>query len=289
MNRLIQVKDSGNSLIVDYYYNADNLRVEKHHAGGAKEQFYYCDAFVVEDQDGSQALVREYMQGGQYIDKVIAVKTGGSYYYMYDLRFNEYGFVDSTGAVVESTRYDGYGKRTLMDASFSTIGSPVVDQPYSYTGQRLDTESGLQYYRARYFDNDMGRFISRDPIGYVDGLNLYRGYFVKNGLDPSGKETLYTLCTHFKTTQGKMVCREGSLCYLYFDKVYSKKCHFKCNSGLHLPGEVPANENLISFLSTYNFAIELCSSCPALITMRYNSDTLEITLRLPLKFSLDKL
>jgi RHS repeat-associated protein len=189
LNRLIQVKDSGNNLIVDYYYNADYLRVEKHYVGGAKEQFYYCDAFVVEDQDGTQSLMREYMQGGQYIDEVIAVKTGGNYYYyMYDLRYNEYGFVDSTGTVVERARYDGYGKRTLLDASYATITTPAVDQYYSFTGQRLDSESGLQYYRARYFDNELGRFTNRDPIGFVDGLNLYRGYFVNNGVDPSGLE-----------------------------------------------------------------------------------------------------
>ena len=93
-------------------------------------------------------------------------------------------------------------KQELMDDSFNLIGSPLVDQPYSYTGQRLDTESGLQYYRARYFDNDMGRFISRDPIGYVDGLNLYRGYFVPRLVDPNGTIAIPPAC---------VVCLGGTL------------------------------------------------------------------------------
>jgi len=42
------------------------------------------------------------------------------------------------------------------------------------------------YKRARYYDPNTGEFISRDPLGYVDGMSLYRGYFVPNGVDPEG-------------------------------------------------------------------------------------------------------
>jgi len=59
---------------------------------------------------------------------------------------------------------------------------------YLFTGRRLDEETGLYYYRARYYDVELGRFIGRDPIGYIDGASLYRGYFVPNGLDPFGLE-----------------------------------------------------------------------------------------------------
>lgn len=127
------------------------------------------------------------MNGVQYIDEVVLVANGSTYnYYMSDLRYSVYGFLDASGAVVERAKYDGYGKRTLMNTTYTTIGTSVVAQPCAHTGQRLDSESGLQYYRARYFDNDLGRFISRDPIGYVDGLNFYRGYFVQKGVDPEG-------------------------------------------------------------------------------------------------------
>ena len=44
------------------------------------------------------------------------------------------------------------------------------------------------YFRARYFDTDQGRFINRDPLGYVDGMGLYNGYFIPRGLDPFGFE-----------------------------------------------------------------------------------------------------
>ena len=57
-----------------------------------------------------------------------------------------------------------------------------------YTGQRWDAETGLYHYRARYYSPALGRFLTADPIGYGDGLNVYA--YVANDpvnlVDPSG-------------------------------------------------------------------------------------------------------
>ena len=45
------------------------------------------------------------------------------------------------------------------------------------------------FYRARYYDTATGEFISRDPLEYVDGMSLYRGYFVPGATDPSGRKS----------------------------------------------------------------------------------------------------
>ena len=57
-----------------------------------------------------------------------------------------------------------------------------------YTGRQFDPENGLYFYRSRYYDARVGRFTTRDPIGYGGGINLY--VYVKNNsinkLDPFG-------------------------------------------------------------------------------------------------------
>ena len=67
-----------------------------------------------------------------------------------------------------------------------------VAEGYAYTGREWDPESGLYYYRARYYDPKIGRFISEDPIGFGGGINFYA--YVGNNpvrfIDPFGLHTL---------------------------------------------------------------------------------------------------
>ena len=76
-------------------------------------------------------------------------------------------------------------------ASFGNIDQQVgsLVNPYTYTGREFDSECGLYYYRVRYYDSIMGRFINEDPIGLLGGsLNFYR--YVQNNpvnlVDPLG-------------------------------------------------------------------------------------------------------
>jgi len=94
---------------------------------------------------------------------------------------------DSNGSVAKAYAYDAYG---------NLLESPgTVEQPYTYTGREFDAETGLYYYRARYYDSMTGRFLQKDPIGLGGGdVNFYN--YVRNNpprlADPFG---LYDIAT----------------------------------------------------------------------------------------------
>jgi len=88
---------------------------------------------------------------------------------------------DSNGNVVKTYDYRGFGE---IHAQTGT-----VVQPFAFTSRDYDSESGLYFYRGRYYDPKVGRFINRDPIGFAGGdVNLFR--YVQNNsvnfIDPEG-------------------------------------------------------------------------------------------------------
>ena len=130
-------------------------------------------------------VIARYIHGPGIDEPLSLEKNVRMYYYHADGLGSIIALTDSTGAVVQSYRYDAFG---------NMIGdTPAVVQPHAYTAREYDPETGLYFYRARYYDPKAGRFLQRDPIGFAGGdVNLYA--YVKNNpvnrIDPFGLRPL---------------------------------------------------------------------------------------------------
>jgi RHS repeat-associated protein len=96
------------------------------------------------------------------------------------------GLTNAAGTLVERYSYSAYGTLGIYDASGTVRTTSTYANRYTFTGREYDPDLNLYHFRARWYDPSTGGFISRDPLGYVDGMSLYRGYFAVASVDPSG-------------------------------------------------------------------------------------------------------
>jgi RHS repeat-associated protein len=138
----------------------------------------------------SQDIILEYNARGDITSKYIHGPGTDEPLALYRGRESYYYHADGLGSIVALTDRHGNAVQKYDYDSFRNLkqGLGPIDQPYTYTGKEWDSETGLYYYRARYYDPSSGRFISRDPIGFNGGINQYA--YVRNNplkyIDPRG-------------------------------------------------------------------------------------------------------
>ncbi|HDR9797799.1 TPA: RHS domain-containing protein [Burkholderia cenocepacia] len=81
---------------------------------------------------------------------------------------------DDDGDVVWEASYKAWGEAREVIARASKAAGIVAKNPLRFQGQQVDAETGLHYNWHRYYDSDIGRFVSKDPIGLVGGINVYQ-------------------------------------------------------------------------------------------------------------------
>jgi RHS repeat-associated protein len=149
---------------------------------------YYSDNWQVleerQEDDSEWLLNKQYVWGIRYIDELILRDQDTSspidgtlnirHYALQDANFNVVALVGSTGSVVRRYSYDAYGHSITLETDYSP-GAYEYDFEYRYAGYRWDYETYLLQVRNRWYHPRLGRWVSRDPIGYAAGdANLYR-------------------------------------------------------------------------------------------------------------------
>jgi len=179
-NRLDSLSVQGGPLLT-FAYDGDGNRIGKDVISGntTESTQYVWDVNgglpqVLTESDGQGTALSLY--GLQRIS--MTNSSVGQIYYQYDGLGSVRSLSDSSGNSAATYSYDAFGKPDL------TTGSG--DNDFLFTGEQMDTETGLIYLRARYYDPETGRFITRDPA-----TSLSRYTYVQNNpvrfTDPSGK------------------------------------------------------------------------------------------------------
>ena len=167
-NRLVEYTDG--DTVAKYEYNADNLRTAKT-VNGRRTDYVWDGTNLRYETGGNGTHTYAYDPTGVHM-------MDGNYY-VKDGHGNVTGMYDANAEFVSDTYYDAFGNITYGDAP----------NPFGYSGEYHDSETGLIYLRNRYYDSSTGRFITEDPA--KDGVNWYSycGGDPVNAVDPWGLKT----------------------------------------------------------------------------------------------------
>ena len=176
--------------------------------------FVYDGNEILLEYDGNNQLLARYTNSGLGADSVMAVdvksagvdaglaQSAGSYFYLKDGRGSIADIADESGNRLQHYVYSTFGEIVaIQDASEGDISAaPILNTSRTFTGRELDSESGNYYFRARYMDPRIGRFLQKDPspgalsvpMSVVNGY-VYAGNSPFGLFDPSGMSFLETV------------------------------------------------------------------------------------------------
>jgi RHS repeat-associated protein len=188
-NRLTQVVNPGVGTTT-FRYDPWGRRIQKSSPLGTTNYLYDGSLRrgwnVVEEVGNSGNVLARYTQG-QVMDQPLAeLRSGTTSYYHQDALGSITSLSNGVGALANTYSYDSFGKLTASTGALTN--------PFQYTGREFDPETGIYQYRARYYDQSGGRFISEDPIAFRGGVDFY--VYVRNNptdlIDPTGLQDSVT-------------------------------------------------------------------------------------------------
>ena len=188
LNQLTSASRNG-ALQASFQYDPLGRRVVKSTPVKVTTYTYDGADILRENVTAGGITTTSYYVHGPSIDEPLAKETGGVMTYYH---------ADGLGSIVKETSALGAVTNTLRYDAWGNIEAGARDG-FAFTGREWDLETGLYYYRARYYDPKAGRFISEDPIGFGGGTNFfaYVGNRVANSADPLG---LMDPLTHYGLT-----------------------------------------------------------------------------------------
>jgi RHS repeat-associated protein len=182
-NRLMSVTLPGSGGTVSFKYDPFGRRIWKSSSAGTS--IYAYDGYNFQEEANSSGVaVARYTQGPILDEPAAMLRGGTTSFYEADGLGSITSLSSSAGSLVQTYGYDSFGKQTNSSGSLTN--------PFQYTARESDPETGLYYYRARYYDPASGRFLAEDPEGFNAGVNFY-AYVLNNPTvytDPFGLDVI---------------------------------------------------------------------------------------------------
>lgn len=165
----------------DYLYDAENMRVRSITSAGARYDIYDNKGKLIYSETPT-GIEKYYYASGT----LVAKKTSSGLKYAHtDQLGSTVGFSNAKGAMTEERHYHPFGG--TINGTFDDVG---------YTSHKFDSNLGLSYMQARYYDPVIGRFYSNDPVGFTGEVDTFNRYsYVANNpykyTDPTGEAKVY--------------------------------------------------------------------------------------------------
>jgi RHS repeat-associated protein len=179
LNQLTKViRSDGQQTLGEYKYDCLGRRIWKKAwnedtQSSTETNFYYDGARCIEEQTTGGITIATYVFGNR-VDEVLTMDRNSETYYFHENSLGSiYAVTTGTGTVAERYSYNAYGEVTFLDANGNSIVTSTIGNRILFTGREFDSETGLYYYRARYYSAEQGRFFSRDPAEDDSIGNLY--------------------------------------------------------------------------------------------------------------------
>lgn len=171
-----------------YLYDGSGNRLQATRSGTITRYVYDTSGNLLAEADGNNTITRYYIHGAGLL--AMATASNQIYNYHYNATGSTVAITDSNQAIINKYVYDPYGN----------IGSQVeaIPQPFKYVGQYgvMAEPNGFYYMLARYYDPQVGRFISEDPLSFGGGDVNLMAYVQNNPInfvDPEGTLPLYAI------------------------------------------------------------------------------------------------
>lgn len=176
-NRLISVTKISTGHVTSFKYDGlgRRLAIDEQDNGGTptETRYLWCGDTLCGARDGSDSVTADYYSQGE-------VRNGTALYYVKDQVGSIVGVMGPKGASLGSTLYSAYGVVKLTSGTTADIG---------YAGMLYNTATGLYLTKYREYSPAVGRWLNRDPIGELGGINVY-AYVVDDPtglIDPNGE------------------------------------------------------------------------------------------------------